>query len=117
MSVWVSECLSVCVCVCVCVSAQCFCVSDLVENKSLADVAPAGCRTEVVDQQEQQQHEGNAGRGVDGVDQEHHDGTTNDAQHAGMPGEVTKSGPKKRTQEEDRSDFPESPASNLMKAF
>ncbi len=73
------------------------CVSDLVENESLADVAPAGGGTEVVNQQKQQQHEGDAGRGVDGVDQEHHDGATHDAQHARMPGEVTKGGPKKRT--------------------
>lgn len=73
------------------------CVSDLVENKGLADVAPAGGGTEVVNQQQQQQHEGDAGRGVDGVNQEHHDGAADDAQHARVPGEVAKGGPKGRT--------------------
>lgn len=68
-------------------------MSNLVENKSLADVAPAGGGAEVVNQQKKQQHEGDAGRGVDGVDQKHHDGTANDAQHARMPGEVSKGGP------------------------
>ncbi len=78
---------------------MCVCESDLVENKSLADVAPAGGGTEVVNQQKQQQHEGDAGRGVDRVDQEHHDGAAHNAQHARMPGEVTKRGSKKKTQE------------------
>lgn len=68
-------------------------MSNLVENKSLADVAPAGGGTEVVNQQKKQQHEGDAGRGVDGVDQKHHDGAANDAQHARVPGEVSKGGP------------------------
>lgn len=72
------------------------CVSNLVENKSLADVAPAGGGAEVVNQQKEQQHEGDAGRGVDGVDQKHHDGAANDAQHARMPGEVSKGGPEGR---------------------
>ena len=67
------------------------------ENECLADVTPAGGGTEVVNQQEQQQHEGNAGRGVDGIDQEHHHGTAHNAQHARMPGEVSKGGPEKRT--------------------
>lgn len=75
---------------CVCV---CACVSNLVENESLADVAPAGGRTEVVNQQKQQQHKGDAGRGVDGVDEKHHHSTAHDAQHARVPGEITKSGP------------------------
>lgn len=75
-------------------------MSDLVENKGLADVAPAGGGTEVVNQQQQQQHEGDAGRGVDGVNQEHHDGAADDAQHAGVPGEVAKGGPKGRTGQE-----------------
>ena len=39
----------------------CVCLSDLVENESLADVSPAGGGAEVVNQQEQEQHEGNAG--------------------------------------------------------
>lgn len=80
-------------CVYVCV------FSDLVENKGLADVAPAGCGTEVVDQQQQQQHEGNTGRGIDGVDEEHHDNTSHNAEHAGVPGEVTEGGPVNRTVE------------------
>lgn len=67
------------------------------KNQRLADVAPAGGGAEVVNQQEQQQHEGDAGRGVDGVDQEHHDGAAHDAQDTRVPGEVTKSGPEKRT--------------------
>lgn len=46
----------------------CVCLSDLVENESLADVSPAGGGTEIVNQQEQEKHEGDAGRGVDGVD-------------------------------------------------
>lgn len=71
---------------------------DLVKNQRLADVAPAGGGTEVVNQQEQQQHEGDAGRGVDGVDQEHHDGAAHDAQDTRVPGKVTKSGPGKRTE-------------------
>lgn len=69
------------------------CVSDLVENESLADVAPAGSGTEVVNQQKQEQHECDAGRGVDGIDQEHHDDTTHNAQYTCMPGEVPESGP------------------------
>lgn len=73
----------------------CVCLSDLVENESLADVSPAGRGAEVVNQQEEEQHEGNASWGVDGVDEEHHDGTTDDAQYAGMPGEVTKRGPER----------------------
>lgn len=73
-------------------------MSDLVKNKSLADVSPAGGGTQVVNQQKQQQHEGDAGRGVDGVDQEHHDGTTHDTQDTRIPGEVTKGGPKRRTE-------------------
>lgn len=75
-------------------------MSDLVENKGLADVAPAGGGTEVVNQQQQQQHEGDAGRGIDGVNQEHHDGAADDAQHARVPGEVAKGGPKGRTGQE-----------------
>jgi hypothetical protein len=46
-----------------------------------------------VDEQQEQQHEGDAGRGVDGVDEEHHDGTAHDAQQAGVPREVTEGGP------------------------
>ena len=65
----------------------------LVEDECLADVAPAAGRTEVVDEQEQQQHEGDAGRGVDGVDQEHHDGTAHDAQHTRVPREVAERRP------------------------
>lgn len=43
-------------------------LSDLVENESLADISPAGRGAEVVNQQEQEQHEGYAGRGINGVD-------------------------------------------------
>lgn len=68
------------------------------KNQRLADVAPAGGGTEVVNQQEQQQHEGDAGRGVDGVDQEHHDRAAHDAQDTRVPGKVPKSGPEKRTE-------------------
>lgn len=68
------------------------------KNQRLADVAPAGGGTEVVNQQEQQQHEGDAGRGVDGVDQEHHDAAAHDAQDTRVPGKVTKRGPEKRTE-------------------
>lgn len=67
-------------------------MSDLVEDESLADVAPAGRGTQVVDQQQQQQHEGDAGRGVDGVDQEHHHGTSHNAQRTRVPGEVAEGG-------------------------
>lgn len=73
------------------------CVSDLVENESLADVSPAGRGAEVVNQQEEEQHEGDASRGVDGVDEEHHDGAADDAQHARVPGEVTEGGPERKT--------------------
>lgn len=74
----------------------CVLVSNLVEDKSLADVAPAGGGTEVVNQQEQQQHEGDAGRGDDGVDEEHHDSAANDTQHTRVPGEVPESGSGKK---------------------
>lgn len=67
------------------------------KNQRLADVAPAGGGTEVVNEQQQQQHEGDAGRGVDGVDQEHHDGAAHDAQHTRVPGEVAERGPEQRT--------------------
>ena len=63
------------------------------EDECLADVAPAGGGAKVVDEQQEQQHEGDAGRGVDGVDEEHHDGTAHDAQQAGVPREVTEGGP------------------------
>lgn len=48
-----------------------------------------------MNEQKQQQHEGDAGRGVDGVDQKHHDSAAHDAQHARVPGEVTERGPGK----------------------
>lgn len=50
-----------------------------------------------MNQQKQQEHEGDAGRGVDGVDEEHHDGATDDAQYACVPGEITKGGPGEKT--------------------
>lgn len=47
----------------------------LVEDESLADVSPVADGTEVVDEHQEQQHEGYAGKGINGTDQKHHDQT------------------------------------------
>lgn len=63
------------------------------KDESLADVAPAAAGRQVVEGQEEDDHEGHAGRGVDGTDEEHHDGAARDAQRTGVPGEVSEGGP------------------------
>lgn len=61
----------------------------LMEDESLADVSPVADGTKVVDQHQEQQHKGYAGKGIYGIDQKHHDQATKDAQCAGMPGKTT----------------------------
>lgn len=55
------------------------------EDEGLADVAPVADGTEVLEQQ----HKHYTGKGVNGVDQEHHDQAAQDAQGAGVPREAT----------------------------
>ncbi len=62
----------------------------LVEDESLADVAPVGDGAEVVDKHYEQQHEGYAGKCINGIYQEHHDQAAKNAQGAGMPRKTTK---------------------------
>ena len=65
---------------------------NLVEDESLADVSPVADGTKVVDQHQEQQHKGYAGKGINGTDQKHHDQAANDAQCAGVPGKTTEWG-------------------------
>lgn len=69
------------------------------EDERLADAAPAADGTQVMDQQQQQQHEGDTGRRVDGVDQEHHHGAADDPQNTRVPGEVPERRPAERQRE------------------
>lgn len=71
----------------------------LVEDERLADAAPAADGTQVMDQQQQQQHEGDTGRRVDGVDQEHHHGAADDSQNTRVPGEIPERRPAERRRE------------------
>lgn len=52
----------------------------LVEEKGLADVAPGADGTQVLDKHQEQQHKHDAAKGINGIDQEHHDQATEDAQ-------------------------------------
>lgn len=63
---------------------------DLVEDESLADVAPVTDGTEVVDKHQEQKHKGYAGKCINGIDEEHHDQAAKNAQGAGMPCKTTK---------------------------
>lgn len=62
------------------------------EDEGLADVAPVADGTEVLDKHQEQQHEHYADKGINGIDEEHHDQTTQNAQGAGMPREATERG-------------------------
>lgn len=55
------------------------------EDESLTDVAPVADGPQVVDKHQQQQHEGYAGKCINGIYQEHHDQATKNAQRARMP--------------------------------
>ena len=59
------------------------------EDKGLADVAPVVGGTEVVYEQDEQQHECYADRGIECTDQEHHQHAAQDAEDTCMPSEET----------------------------
>lgn len=61
----------------------------LVEDESLTDVAPVADGTQVVDKHQEQQHKCDASEGINGINQEHHDQTANNAQCAGVPCKTT----------------------------
>lgn len=73
-----------------CEKAGCFVTVHLVEDESLADVAPVTDGTEVVDKHQEQKHKGYAGKCINGIDEEHHDQAAKNAQGAGMPCKTTK---------------------------
>lgn len=73
-----------------------FVTVHLVEDESLADVAPVADGTEVLDKHQEQQHKGYAGKCINSIDQEHHDQRAKNAQSAGMPSKTTKWGSKKK---------------------
>lgn len=62
----------------------------LVKDESLADVAPVADWSKVLDEHQEQQHKGYAGKCINGIDQEHHDYTAKNAQYAGMPRKTAK---------------------------
>lgn len=67
-----------------------FATAHLVKDESLADVAPVADGSKVLDEHQEQQHKGYAGKCINGIDQEHHDHTAKNAQYAGMPCKTTK---------------------------
>lgn len=67
-----------------------FVTAHLVEDESLADVAPVADGTKVLDKHQEQQHKGYAGKCINSIDQEHHDQRAKNAQSAGMPCKTTK---------------------------
>lgn len=71
-----------------------FVPTHLVKDESLADVAPVADGSKVLDEHQEQQHKGYAGKCINGIDQEHHDHAAKYAQYAGMPRKTTKRGSK-----------------------
>lgn len=67
-----------------------FVTVHLVEDESLADVAPVADGAKVMDKHQEQQHKGYAGKCINGIDQKHHDQAAKNAQTAGMPCKTTK---------------------------
>lgn len=70
--------------------------ADLMEDESLADVAPAAGGRSVVEEEQKQQQQDDAAGGVDGIDHEHHHQAAEDAQQAGVPGKELEGRPVKQ---------------------
>lgn len=62
--------------------------TDLVKDECLADGAPLGGQGAEVEDNGQDQHHDDGNGGVEGADQEAHHYTADQAQGAGVPGEV-----------------------------
>lgn len=67
--------------------------TDLVKDECLADGAPLGGQGAEVEDDGQDQHHDDGDGGVEGADQEAHHYTANQAQGAGVPGEVLEGRP------------------------
>lgn len=68
------------------------------EDKSLTNVAPVADGSKVVYEQPEEQHKCNAGKSINGADQEHHNQAAKDAKSTGVPCETTKRWSKKQKQ-------------------
>lgn len=67
--------------------------TDLVKDECLADGAPLGGQGAEVEDDGQDQHHDDSNGGVEGADEEAHHYTADQAQGAGVPGEVLEGRP------------------------